>query len=120
MRVYTAFILIAALGLIGCGGAEIKAAVRSDIDRQFRARQPAFALCYKTALERDKTLRGVVTLGFQLAPDAKVPGQVQLVSSAIADPAFTGCVVAGAQGIRLVEAHPRPLTVRYPLSFEPI
>jgi hypothetical protein len=110
---------LALLPLGGCGG-NLKAAVRNDIDRQIRERQPAFAECYKAVLERDKTARGMVVLGFQVAASSTQVGQVLVVSSSINDPAFKQCVALKAQGLRLIEAHGRPLDVSYPLSFEPL
>ena len=115
--------LLLSLGLLalapGCGGA-LKAAIRNDLDRQIRERQPAFAECYKAVLERDKTARGMVVLGFQVPASTTQVGQVLVLNSAIPDPTFQQCVAAKAQGLRLVEAHSRPLDVSYPLSFEPL
>jgi hypothetical protein len=108
-----------ALGLSACGS-NLKAAVRNDIDRQIRERQPAFAECYKALLERDKTARGTLVLSFQVPASSTQVGQVLVVSSTIPEPVFQQCIATKAQGLRLVESHSRPLDVSYPVSFQPL
>lgn len=103
----------------GCGGA-LKATIRDDLDRQIRARQPAFAECYKAILERDRNARGTLVLSFQVPARATEVGQVLVVSSTIPDSGFQQCIAGKAQGLKLVEAHSRPLDVSYPLSFSPL
>jgi hypothetical protein len=103
----------------GCSGAKLKAAVRQDLDAQIRARQPSLALCYKAALERDRALRGELTLLLAVAPNARQVSEVQIPLAGLVDAELRRCVLSNVQGLTISEPMPRPLEISYPLRFSP-
>jgi hypothetical protein len=97
-----------------------KTALQADINKQLFARQPAMSTCYKAALQRDKTSRGTMTLGFNIPAESVLVGVVRMVNSEIKDRQLQQCVLSKAQGLKLSTPFFRPVEVTYPVSFAPM
>jgi hypothetical protein len=117
-RIQLIGIALVAVAAAGCGH-ELKVATRQDIDGQVRALKPALSECYRQALERNPQLRGMATLAFMVAPESGQVGEVRVLSSEITDEQLKQCVVGRAAAMRVMQVHPRPIEVSYPLNFVP-
>ena len=109
--------LVAALA--GCGGSGMGKTVRADVTARMDSAADPIAACYKTALEKNRKLKGTMVLSFKAAPSTGAFENVQIVRDDIGDPAVRECVIAEVGKLKLAEPQKTALAIEYPIDFAP-
>lgn len=107
---------IAALGLTGCGGiGNAQVELRSAID----AKQSTLDDCYASALKRDATIRGDVTMWLHVSKDNGTVSKIEIGQSAINDVELLRCVERTIVGTKLPKAPGANMKVEYRIQMSP-
>jgi hypothetical protein len=78
-----------------------------------------FRLCYEKGLASNSELRGRVTVKFVIDTDGTV-AKVADGGSDLPDPNVVSCVVKGFGALRFPPPNGGPVTVVYPIMFDPV
>ena len=103
----------------GCSGSGMGSAVRSDVSLRMASVQQPISTCYEQALQRNRKLRGRMTLSFHAAPGTGKFSDVRVVESELADPELERCVVGHVGSLTLAQPQKTAIAVSYPLNFTP-
>lgn len=105
--------------LAACSNAGMGAAVRTDIAARMATIQAPVQKCYAAALERNRKLRGFMTVSFRAAPDTGQFDQIMVMRDEVGDPQVKTCVIEQVGKLKLATPQVTAVTVSYPLEFQP-
>ena len=105
--------------LVGCSKAGMGAGVRTDIAARMATIQAPVQKCYAAALERNRKLRGFMTVSFRAAPDTGQFDQIMVMRDEVGDPQVKTCVIEQVGKLKLETPQVTAVTVSYPLEFQP-
>lgn len=106
--------LLAALFMLGgCGIGNAQTRLRTAVDAQ----KPTLDDCYASALQRDRTLSGVMQLMLHVDEDSGAVTQVEITSPGVQDPELQQCVKTVLAGVKLDPPPKANLQVEYTLRF---
>ena len=102
----------------GCSS-KLESAVQRDIDIQLESQKRSITRCYAKALKRNNSLKGQMTLTFQVTEDGEFR-QVNVIQNdhSLADPRLQQCVLSRTSRLSLPNNPDRPVVVTYPLTFQ--
>jgi hypothetical protein len=110
---------LTALSSAGCKSAGMGDNVRTDVTARMQAAQAPFAECYKTALQGNRRLRGYIVLSFVAEASTGKFAQARTMRDEPGNPAFTQCVIAEVEKLKLEKPQSTNVLIDYPLSFQP-
>jgi hypothetical protein len=110
---------LAILGAAGCSKAGLGQGVRDDIVARMQTVQEPIAACYKTALEKNRKLRGQIVVQFSAAPKTGAFENVTVVRDDLADEGVKSCVVEQVGALKLAMPQSTAVSATYPLDFAP-
>lgn len=103
-----------------CGGAGMGAAVRSDIVGRMQSAETPIATCYAAAVQRNRKLRGLMTLSIVAEPDSGKFTAVVVDRDQVGDPQLRQCVVAEVSKLALASPQKTRVRFQYPIDFQPV
>lgn len=107
------------VSLAACSKAGMGAGVRTDIAARMATIAAPVQQCYAVALERNRRLRGFMTVSFRAAPDTGQFDQIMVMRDEVGDPQVKTCVIEQIGKLKLETPQVTAVTVNYPIEFQP-
>ena len=104
----------------GCASTGLGPETRDDVAARMATAQQPIAGCYAQALQRNRKLRGQMTVAFETAPGTGKFTGVTVTRSELGDPAMEACVRDQIAALSLAKPPKTKLAVEYPLNFTPV
>jgi hypothetical protein len=115
------FVIAAAAGLgAGCAKAGMGAEVRSDISARMASAENPIAACYAAAVQRNRKLRGLMTLSIVAEPKTGKFTGVVVDRDQVGDTGLRQCVVDEVSKLALAKPQTTRVQFQYPIDFQPV
>ena len=112
-----ASVLVAASG---CSKAGMGAEVRGDITARMRTAENPIAACYAAAVQRNRKLRGMMTLSIVAEPNTGKFTGVVVDRDQVGDTGLRQCVVTEVSKLSLAKPQKTRVRFQYPIDFQPV
>src|SRR5690242_6761503 len=111
------FLMLAIAGaLCACGGPMSKE-TRADITQTMLAAQQPIGVCYGTALQANRRLRGKLAVHVVTTPGTGQFGMITIIHDELRNPNINDCVVAELSKLKLSKPSKKSLKFDFPLRF---
>jgi hypothetical protein len=104
----------------GCASTGLGPETRNDVAGRMATAQQPISGCYAQALQRNRKLRGQMTVAFETAPGTGRFTGVTVTRSELGDPILEACVRDQIGALALAQPPKTKLAVEYPLNFTPL
>lgn len=104
----------------GCASSGLGDGPRQDVTARMATIQQPIATCYEAALQRNRKLRGTMTVAFDTAPGSGKFSNVKITRNELPDAELEACVKEQVGGLALAQPTKTKIGVEYPLSFSPV
>lgn len=113
-------VFLAAQLAAGCASTGLGPETRDDVAGRMATAQGPLSGCYAQALQRNRKLRGQMTVAFETAPGTGRFTGVVITRSELGDPVLEACVRDQIGTLALAKPPKTKLAVEYPLNFTPV
>jgi hypothetical protein len=104
----------------GCASTGLGPETRDDVAARMATVQQPISVCYAQALQRNRKLRGQMTVAFETAPGTGRFTGVTVTRSELGDPVLEACVRDQVGALTLAKPPKTKLAAEYPLNFTPV
>lgn len=112
--------LLLCLTVGACSKAGMGANVRNDIVARMWSAQNPIEACYAAAVQRNRKLRGRMTLAIVAEPDTGKFISVVAESDQVGDAGLRQCVVGEVSKLALAQPQKTRVQFQYPIDFQPV
>ena len=120
LRAPLGLVFLTVLLAAGCASTGLGPETRDDVAARMATVQQPLAGCYAQALQRNRKLRGQMTVAFQTTPGTGKFTGVAVTRSELGDPMLEACVRDQIAALTLAKPPKTGLAVEYPLNFTPV
>lgn len=107
-----------ALGASTLGCAQLNPKTERQIFSALEAQEEAFQKCYKTALKKDRDVKGTMELKLHFKPDANKPDTTKVEKTKIKDGKMKKCVEKAARKIKVADKPGASVEGHYVVDFK--
>lgn len=119
MRAFTGAVLMC-ISFGACAKAGMGANVRNDIVARMWSAQNPISACYAAAVQRNRKLRGQMTVSIVAEPDTGKFTNVVVDRDQVGDLELRQCVVAEVGKLALAQPQKTRVQFQYPIDFQPV
>ena len=110
-------VILAVLLTSGCGGAGLGSDVRKDIEKQMETTREMVTACYTAALDRDRKLKGTLTVQVKTDPKTGAFTRTRIKDSTLGDKSLEECVIGSISKLKLDKPTSTSVEADYPIQF---
>jgi len=102
-----------------CSKAGMGEGIRTDVTARMESAKDPIQTCYADALQRNRKLRGIITIELKAAPDTGAFTDVHILRDGVGDVALRTCVLAEVAKLKLAQPQKTAVAITYPIDFAP-